>query len=1002
MDLLQTLSVSPGDAPSNEALVAGRYRIERHIGSGGFGVVYLATDTLHGEQVALKVIEGEATDRFRRETVALRLLQLPGVVRLRDEFEESDRTCLVMDYVDGQPFPGTAGNAWEDLAAPTLSLLHTLDRVHGMGVVHRDLKPANVLVTAEGRAVILDFGLSKGPALGRTITQTGQILGTPAYFAPEQLLGQRTDSRADLYSLGVMLFEALAGELPHAHAGPEALLARGTRPALPLRHLAPCVPDFVAEAVDALLSVHPADRPGTASEVLQLLAGRGSTLSRIEASFPWLGSRGRVEEILHRARRGEGTRLGGGRGSGRTRTLLEVVAKLEAQGVKVLTLPSGSRPLSSLGGLLESANEGPASLGEALDSAEGALREVLVGGQVIVVRQDRPLDRWSREVLERVRDRGVVLETINGRGDLDCTPLSAEALEPLFGGHELVFHLRSDAARELHLRTDGVPGRVRLELAAWLRAGLAHEDDGRIVLDRDALVRLAAGASTLRLDLGVRGALSPDLADLVGWVYLAWPHASLPLLVAVTGWPAWEVEGALQELEERGLVRQRADQCFESLAGGPTTWSTSRLGAAHGSIADALPHGEAGRLFHLAAAGRSDHLTAAAADVAVGLVSQGRLAEAEAILTEALAGLRSSDGAHGGHRLAVERVVVALAWKDSDAVRRARLDLDRTGLPDLPVVPQLRELLDGWVLASDDRDRAVRILMSLEPFEDLRLERERRAAFVRASSRDPVRLGVALAELTEWAERVGDEETLASLTSWNAARCYREGRFDDAAGLHMQAANRSRRPVFVLSCQLNSASALQEAGRYREALELAKEATHGAASMRHPRLEARGLWIQHASAYRGGLPVGSAPELVDAIDALGDDLLLGMVSIIEAALAWRARDDPRLLEVAMRGASAFARGRLSGPELFLHAMAMLAGGPSERLAEIQASAVLDPLPSTGVQTAAILALAGADVPLEARERARKHLAALSIEAWSHNQGVLSWTEMAKALELPCP
>ena len=262
----------------DRAPIAGRYAIRRRLGRGGQGEVWEADDLLTGALVAVKLLDrGVRVEpaRVRREVAALRLLRLPGVVRMIDEGLDGGVPFLVMERLAGTPFPGHAGPCrWAVIAGVTASLLQTLGRIHAAGVIHRDLKPENVSVDTEGRPTVLDFGLSFQGAIAGGLTADGAVLGTPAYLAPEQILGGPVSAATDLYALGVMLYESLSGHLPHEPSDfAELLRARLTRVAPPLSHIAPEVPLAVARLVDRLLARAPEDRPRSAEEVLDQLQG---------------------------------------------------------------------------------------------------------------------------------------------------------------------------------------------------------------------------------------------------------------------------------------------------------------------------------------------------------------------------------------------------------------------------------------------------------------------------------------------------------------------------------------------------------------------------------------------------------------------------------------------------------------------------------------------------------------------------------------------------------
>ncbi|MCA9539735.1 MAG: serine/threonine protein kinase, partial [Myxococcales bacterium] len=204
---------APGRSSTRpDALIAGRYRLETVLGEGGFGRVWRAADTLHGDTVALKMVRALTPDELewsRREVTALRWARLPGVVGLRDDGLEGAWYFIAMEHVTGEPFPGCA----DDLELTTRRLLEVLARLHTVGVLHRDLKPGNVLVDADGRPTLIDLGLARGRALRPGEAQGFE--GTVRYAAPEHRHFGISDARSDLYSVGVMLKDALAARGGH-------------------------------------------------------------------------------------------------------------------------------------------------------------------------------------------------------------------------------------------------------------------------------------------------------------------------------------------------------------------------------------------------------------------------------------------------------------------------------------------------------------------------------------------------------------------------------------------------------------------------------------------------------------------------------------------------------------------------------------------------------------------------------------------------------------------
>ena len=208
----------------------GPYRVTRKLGEGGMGVVYAAMDEKLHRPVAVKTIRDAGADtaareRFWREARAAAAVSHPNICQLYDIAEDGDQLFLVMELLEGQPLSEKlqAGSVSpHDALSLLLPVLEALEALHARGIVHRDLKPSNVFVTSYG-VKLLDFGLAR-PVAGDVaatapdLTLAGQVVGTPAYMAPEQLDGSPVDVRADLFAAGVLLFEMVAGRSPFAAA----------------------------------------------------------------------------------------------------------------------------------------------------------------------------------------------------------------------------------------------------------------------------------------------------------------------------------------------------------------------------------------------------------------------------------------------------------------------------------------------------------------------------------------------------------------------------------------------------------------------------------------------------------------------------------------------------------------------------------------------------------------------------------------------------------------
>jgi serine/threonine-protein kinase len=275
-------------------VIAGRFRIEREIGTGGMGTVYLATHLGLERPVAVKIIrrefagDADVADRFLREARTMAKLRHPHAAMIFDAGNLPDgRHFIVMEFVEGETLSQTLGREGRFSATRAVEIAtqicDVLEEAHRLGIVHRDLKPSNILLGKRGICV-LDFGVAKvlasSPESTATFASTGsgQLIGTPRYMSPEQCLGQRVGARSDLYSLGVLLYEMLAGRPPFVDPLQSALLIKqATAPAPPLPKLRPDVGRPLALAVHTLLAKRPDDRPRTAA-IAKILLERSITL----------------------------------------------------------------------------------------------------------------------------------------------------------------------------------------------------------------------------------------------------------------------------------------------------------------------------------------------------------------------------------------------------------------------------------------------------------------------------------------------------------------------------------------------------------------------------------------------------------------------------------------------------------------------------------------------------------------------------------------------------
>jgi len=261
-------------------LFAERYLIEKLLGRGGMGSVYRVHDREVGETVALKLLDStvatpESVERFRREVRLARRVTHRNAARTYDLGEHHGWRFLTMEYVEGESLRAHMGRTRASAARAVdfaRQMAEGLAAAHQAEVVHRDLKPANVLLERSGRVVITDFGIARALQGGDATLQTGGLLGTPAYMAPEQVSGELVEAPADLYALGLMLFEMLTGRLPFT--GETAMvvaLARLHQP-LPVFEDDPAIPAVLAPILARCLAREVSDRIQTATELAELLA----------------------------------------------------------------------------------------------------------------------------------------------------------------------------------------------------------------------------------------------------------------------------------------------------------------------------------------------------------------------------------------------------------------------------------------------------------------------------------------------------------------------------------------------------------------------------------------------------------------------------------------------------------------------------------------------------------------------------------------------------------
>jgi eukaryotic-like serine/threonine-protein kinase len=333
----------------NVTVLSGRYRLGSKLGSGGMSTVYLAQDEVLDRPVAVKLLhreiseEADQLERFRREARAAARLSHPNLVSVIDAGEDGGRPYIVFEYVEGETLKKRiqmeGGMPVDEAIAYAIEIGRGLTAAHGRKLVHRDVKPQNVLIDPDGRAKVTDFGIARSLE-AEGLTATGRVLGTTDYVAPEQAMGEEVDERSDVYSLGVVLYEMLTGDVPfRAETQVGVAMKHVNNPMPNVQARRPEVSASAAAVVERATAKDPRDRYGTVAEMVRDL----------EATLEFEAARGGVTtgeatsvlESVPRAHR----RLGGGRRvSG-----LGVVMGLIGIGLIVAALIFGGDELSKLG-----------------------------------------------------------------------------------------------------------------------------------------------------------------------------------------------------------------------------------------------------------------------------------------------------------------------------------------------------------------------------------------------------------------------------------------------------------------------------------------------------------------------------------------------------------------------------------------------------------------------------------------------------------------------------
>ena len=350
--------------PSIGTILRDRYRLDSELGRGGMGTVYRATDLELQREVAVKILSAtshtsEGRERLIREARAAAALNHPHIVTIHDVGEASGLPFLVMELVAGPRLSQAKPTDLSRVVEIAVQICAALEHAHAASIVHRDLKPDNVLLSGTSHASnvkLADLGLAL-PAHGARISRAGVIVGTAAYMAPEQALGQPVDGRSDLYALGVLIYELTTGRVPFTGDDPLTVVSQHVHaPVVPPRVLRPDLPRALEAIIVRLLAKDPAHRFNTAAEtraaLLESLIEKDETSASDAASAVAILdalSRGRLvgratelaeaRELWHRARQGRGhaVLLSGEPGAGKSRLAREITIQAAVDGALVLT-----------------------------------------------------------------------------------------------------------------------------------------------------------------------------------------------------------------------------------------------------------------------------------------------------------------------------------------------------------------------------------------------------------------------------------------------------------------------------------------------------------------------------------------------------------------------------------------------------------------------------------------------------------------------------------------
>ncbi len=617
--------------PETGAIIAG-YEVLGELGRGGMATILKARHRKTGEERAIKLIlptvqSEEAHQRFELEYQTLARLNHPSVLRVYESGVHEGKPYILMECVEGREL-GEIVEGWRELPPHErflqaedllVQIARALEYIHEQGFVHRDVTPSNIMLLPDGTIRLMDFGVVKDP--GADLTTVGEVVGTVAYIAPEQITGDRVDARTDLYALGAVLYLMLTGRRPfNARTLAGYLDKHLHRPARAPREFVPTVPVKLDEICSRLLAKDPADRFCSATHLLHVLDDSRRTLEAPGGAKTWhppvvgrAGELAQVREAVARLAAGDGglTIVEADSGMGRTALSYEAVAQAERLGIAAGV---GRNTAND-----QRAFEGYRTLYEqlrALDESSNEALEVALGGQSV---GNVPMERWRvfsafAELIRKGGSRLLILDDLDqaDRGTIELTEYLVRNLIGIEGFPLLIVGTRCTLGNRDPLRTLmdeeevkvspeiirlgplGVPAveellltlvvdetRVRLLAARLQREGEGNpyfigemirglmdqgvidlpdpEKRGHITLDAHAIAesRLPVPASIRDAIRERLNPLSHDARLLVGVLAVARQEMDLSLLCMVAMMEEERVLRSMDELVQQGLVRER-------------------------------------------------------------------------------------------------------------------------------------------------------------------------------------------------------------------------------------------------------------------------------------------------------------------------------------------------------------------------------------------------------------------------------------------------------------